>query len=258
MISLKRDKIILILSGGVRVKRLLYLLTGLVFTVCLTGCGVELSEEQNRIMAEYAADLLLQYDANYQSRLVEVEDESDIQSTTEATTEDVTEDSGTEEPGSSTEAGDGEGSSTEALTSEVTDIAEILGLEGVSITYAERSFVDYYPPEEQEAYVDLTADEGYKLMVLQFRIQNQSSQEVELDLLHKQLEYQLLVNGTQSAKPMLTILTEDLGTYQGTISPESEQTAVLVFQISEGLVDKVETIDLRIKNQEQNYVIHMQ
>lgn len=237
-------------------KHLRYVLVILSLAFLLTGCGTEISEEQNRIIAEYAADLLLEYDVNYQSRLTEPGDEPEEQGTTEASTENTIGDSGTEEPGTTTEA---EAGGTEEPENSVSDIAGILGLEGVSITYADCTFTDSYPAgEPEESYVDLEADAGCKLAVLRFRIQNQSEQDREVDLLHAQLDYQLLVNGSANAKPMLTILTEDLGTFQGTISPGQEQPAVLVFQVSESLVDEIDTLNLRITYQEQGYVMHVQ
>ena len=104
----------------------------------------------------------------------------------------------------------------------------------------------------------MNAEEGYKLAVLRFHIQNPSSQDREVDLLHAQVDYQLLVNGSKNVKPMLTILTEDLGTFQSTLSPDQEQSAVLVFQVSESLVNEIDTLNLRITYQEQSYVMHVQ
>lgn len=237
-------------------KHLKYVLAILSLAFLLTGCGTEISEEQNRIMAEYAADLLLKYDANYQSRLVESEDESEFQDTTEDSTDNTVEASSTEEPDATTEAESGR---TEDSEASISDIADILGLEGLSITYADCTFVDSYPAgEPEESFIDLNAENGCKLAVLRFRIQNLSAQDREVDLLHAQVEYQLLVNGSKTVKPMLTILTEDLGTFQSTISPEQEQSAVLVFQVSESLVNEIDTLNLRITYQEQGYVMHVQ
>ncbi|MCM1494333.1 MAG: hypothetical protein NC089_00870 [Bacteroides sp.] len=223
----------------------------LALAVLLTGCGTEISEEQNRIMAEYAADLLLEYDANYQSHLVEIGEEAELPETTENTTEEPAAASDTEEPAATTEA--------EESAASVSDIAAILGREDLSITYGDCTFVDSYPDgEPEESYVDLNAAEGSKLAVLRFQIQNLSAQEQEVDLLHAQLDYQLLVNGSKHVEPMLTILTEDLGTFQGTIAPEQEQSAVLIFQVSDSWLDEAESLELRITYQEQNYVIHVQ
>lgn len=62
----------------------------------LTGCGRELSTEENRVIAEYAADLLLKYDKNYQSKYMNTEDETEAVTTTEQDTEATTEETVTE------------------------------------------------------------------------------------------------------------------------------------------------------------------
>lgn len=235
-------------------KRVGCVLTVLTLSLLLTGCGAEVSEEQNRIMAEYAADLLLKYDANYQSRLLDSEEMPDSGTESEAPTEA----SDQEDSSSATEAESGTEDSRQPVEPEVTELAGILGLEEVSITFSDCTFTDSYPSEEQpDPYVDLVADEGYTLAVLHFNIRNLSTQEREIDLLHNQVSYQLLLNGSKTAKPMLTILTEDLGTFQGTVSGEGEQPAVLVFQISDTLVDEIDTLNLRITYQEQVYVMHV-
>lgn len=52
--------------------------------------------------------------------------------------------------------------------------------------------------------------------------------------------------GNLAAQPMLTILTEDLGTYDMTVHPDKEEKAVLVFQIADDVKEKLETIELKI------------
>ena len=59
----------------------------------LTGCGssVQVTDDENRMIAEYAANLLLKYDRNYQMSMVTDEDASEEVTTEEATdTEEVT------------------------------------------------------------------------------------------------------------------------------------------------------------------------
>ena len=83
-------------------KKLWCLLAILVLSVTLTGCGVELSDEENRVIAEYAADLLLKYDRDYTSSLVEEEVPATEQTTqapsTDSTTEGTTEEPSTQPP----------------------------------------------------------------------------------------------------------------------------------------------------------------
>lgn len=252
-------------------KRLLCLSALLILSVTLSGCGVNLSEEQNRIIAEYAADLLLKYDRNYESQFEDADWETttdtEAPDTTEATeatdTEAVSQERTTEEE---TETKDLDTPSTEASASTaavsdetITDLAELIGMEGVSICYDSYSIVDYYPSYDQEGtFIYLEAEDGYQLLVVRFDLKNLTGQNLEVDLLNAELEYKLLMNGTKAARPMLTILIDDLGTYRSTIAAGDEQSAVLIFQISDALTDDIETLELQASYQERSGTIHIQ
>ena len=60
-----------------------------------TGCGqvIDLTDEENHLIAEYAAELLLKYDRNYDTRYNpdELEDTTETMTETDATTEATTE-----------------------------------------------------------------------------------------------------------------------------------------------------------------------
>ena len=55
-------------------KKLVVMLCIMTMTLSLSGCGnaiPDMSEEESAMITEYAAGLLLKYDKNYSSRLVE-------------------------------------------------------------------------------------------------------------------------------------------------------------------------------------------
>ena len=247
-------------------KKKLCLTALLILTLALTGCGVTLSDEQNRIIAEYAADLLLKYDVNYQSQYADSSlntMESEIVTTTEATTTEArTEENATEEePGSADRDVSSEATTESTGTvsaSGLSDIADMIGMSGASIRYDSYSVTDYYPSYDQEgAFIYLEADEGYKLLVVRFDLENQSSQDMEVDLLNEEIAYKLLMNGNKAAKPMLTILMDDLGTYRSTLSAGGTDSAVLIFQISNNLANDIKTLDLQVSHQGNTGTIHI-
>lgn len=235
----------------------------------LTGCGAELTDEQNRMIAEYAADLLLKYDKNYQERYHA--EESKPEDITEEVLEDASEESGTEEvTEEGTEASEdaAENTAQDGLAEEdavmedngsETDIAAIVGIPEVSITYQDCMFLDRYPSLDSDgSFVYLEADEGYKLAVIRFDITNPSAQAVTVDLLNTDISYQLIMNDSNAAKPMLTILMDDLGTFQSTVPANSEQSAVLIFQMSDSSVEQIERLDIKAVYQGEEHVIHIQ
>ena len=280
----------------------------------LTGCGTDLTDEQNRIIAEYAADLLLEYDEEYQAKYgntelepdtdhtIDTEDINETEDTsvfTEDITEEITTEEITEEPGSTedlpteeltteendsvrdseedTEASTEDSASAESASDQVAevtteentdppvsndnvaDIAEIVGISGLSITYSKLMFLDRYPSIDQDgAFIYLDADPGYKLAVMKFNIVNNTSDSIMLDLLNTDIDYRLVMNQSKAAKPMLTILMDDLGTFSNSIPGGSDQSAVLVYQISESSIEQIQNLDLKVTYNNKEYVIHIQ
>lgn len=246
-------------------KKLWCLLAILILSVTLTGCGVELSDEENRVIAEYAADLLLKYDRDYTSSLVEEEVPATEQTTqapsTDSTTEVTTEEPSTQPPqeSSSTESPASEDTTGSSDAAGEIDIGKIVGLEGISITYNQCMFLDRYPSVDQDgAFIYLEADPGYQLVVIKFDIANITAQDIAVDLLNTDINYKLVYNQTKAASPMLTILMDDLGTYESVVPAGNEQSAVLVFQISKDLISQIQSLDIRVTYKNEESVIHIQ
>lgn len=236
-------------------KKLWCLPAVLMISFLLSGCGAVISEEDNRIIAEYAADLLLKYDKDYQEPLIEPEPELETEADTSKATE-----TASDETASTTTEGD---AATEASTAEnireITDIAEVIGLDGISISLDQCLFLDQYPSgDQEEPYVALDAEPGHKLVVLEFSISNQTEQDAEVDLLHQTVNYKLVMNDSREAKPMLTILTDDLGTLQNVVAAGESQKAVLVFQMSEGMVGQITSLKLRVTYENEDYMLRVQ
>lgn len=227
----------------------------LTISILLSGCGAVISDEDNRVIAEYAADLLLKYDRDYQPTLVEPEAEPETDSSTESVSEET--DSSSTEQKDSTE-GTSEASS-ETTVLEVTDLAQVFGLEGVSISFSQCTFPDRYPDlEADHEVVSVDAETGYKLAVVEFDVKNQTEQDMDIDLLHRTVGYKLVVDDSNHARPMLTILTNDLGTLQSVIPAGETQKAVLIFQISEDMIDQITSLQVQITYEDEEYMIHIQ
>lgn len=244
-------------------KKLWCLLTVSMMAFALTGCGTDLTNRETRVIAEYAADLLLKYDKNYQERLEEESSEDVLTETTEmvVVTTETASDTEAEPDADTTEGTEEAVSETEAPApiESISDIAEVVGLEGISVQYNRCMFLDRYPSLDQDGmFIYLEADPGYKLVVLKFDIVNHTQESQTVNLLDAGLDYQLVLNETKAAKPMLTILMDDLGTYQAVIPANEEQAAVLVFQMSESLTNDIQSLNLKVTYQNQENMIQIQ
>lgn len=250
-------------------KKGLSLLVFVFSILSLTGCEnvYELTEEESKLIAEYSAELLLKYDLNYDDRISEgkqaeekmvnegLEDRSEA-ATTEAVTEE-NDDMLTTETTENDEVVGGQ-ADTESSVGTEGDIAKIVGLEGISIQYKDYLVTDQYPAADDEGeFIYLEPTEGYQLLVLQFNVQNTSEAAVDVSLMNAGLDYRLVCNGVKAAKPMLTILMEDLGTLETTVNAGEEQKAVLVFQISKDMKDQLESVELYINYNAMDNVIEI-
>lgn len=227
----------------------------------LSGCEKvkDLTDEETRLIAEYAATSLLKYDLNYADRIAEGEREAHEKAETEdavtkeettdpeeATTKEVI----TEEDSKRPPVEDMiDGKTTENIVEkeEVQDLAPVLNEEGLSIKYSDYLISKQYPSKDKNGeLIYLNASDGYELLVLQFQVKNITDEKVETSFLDKDVDYKILCNGNKAANPMLTILLDDLTTIDVSLNPSDETEAVLVFQVSESMKDNIQTMELNV------------
>ena len=73
-----------------------------------------------------------------------------------------------------------------------------------------------------------------------------------VDLYSKDLEYSIIINDSKSAKQMLTILIDDLYTYQGTVQGNMFEEVVLLFQVSDSVAEEIESGSLKLRVTDSN------
>lgn len=220
-------------------------------SMMLMGCDrvVDLTENESKLISEYAASMLLKYDLNYTDRIKEGE-EAEQERESEVTTQEVISTETTSEEvlaEGEMESVSSDDETTAAIVGNEKDIAKIVGMNGVSITYKDYEITKQYPAQNEDGkFIYLEASEGYQLMVLHFDVLNTSKSKKNISMMNKDIDYRIVCNGNKAADPMLTILMEDLATFETNLNPEENQDAVLVFQIADNMKDALETIDLKI------------
>ena len=231
-----------------------------------TGCGqvIDLTDEENHLIAEYAAELLLKYDRNYDTRYNpdELEDTTETMTETDATTEATTEVVTTTEAATTKQDAPADGQTTQAqpVTDEAVkedigatvdsdfDIAAFGGESRISVRYAYYMVVDSYPSYDQDGmYIEVQAPEGYKLLVLKFEVENKTNEDQAVDLYNKDVNYNIVVDNSRTTKQMLTILADDLYTYDKTIQASSREEAVLLYTVSDSVANKWTDLKLQVK-----------
>ena len=221
-----------------------------------TGCGqvIDLTDEENHLIAEYAAELLLKYDRNYDTRYNpdELEDTTETMTDTDATTEATTEMVTTTEAATTEQDVPADGQTTQAQPVTAVDsdfdIAAFVGESRISVRYAYYMVVDSYPSYDQDGmYIEVQAPEGYKLLVLKFEVENKTNEDQAVDLYNKDVNYNIVVDNSRTTKQMLTILADDLYTYDKTIQASSREETVLLYTVSDSVANKWTDLKLQVK-----------
>ncbi len=277
-------------------RRIKLLCSIVILSLFAVGCTktIELTDEESKLVAEYAAELLLKYDRNNDSKYYNDEySDRDPYATTEFPTTEapVTEEPTTEAPvveeptteASTQTAVDGEGTessggdleqegvvnsnvnSTEDVSGIVADadknydLATFIEENNVSIKYDYYMVLDEYPSYDRDGvFITIEAPQGYKLLVLKFKIENKTNEDQYIDLYSKDIEYKIIVDDSKSAKSMLTILMDDLYTYEGTIAGSMYNEAVLLFQISDDIALNIKDLKLKTIYNGNDVIISLQ
>ena len=213
--------------------------------ITLTGCGgITLTARENDIISEYAAGVLLKYDKNYGNRLVRiVEIESVVaeENETSLTAENVsginvtvTEDVVSVE--------DETTANIEMSLNDALKIGQLIGnYEGYFIT-------DSYPKDE--VGFSMKAVDGFKLLILEFSLENPTGETITEDIILKKLSFNIMVNKEIKANSQLTMLLDDLSSFKDEVDPHSIKDLVLIFQVPDRYEndDSISSMTLNIKD----------
>lgn len=222
-------------------KRLNVLLCSIGFACVLSGCGQtvpELTEEENEIITEYAVSLLLKYDKNYNSHLVDLSayEESIAESENEEPAEDMIPDEelpeeNVEEP--ATEIID----ATEEIEAQASSIEEFYGIEGFSFQYTGYDLVSEYPAiteNSADAFFAMEATPGMQLLIMKFQVTNQNGMDSMLDTFQYGMKVRITVNEEDPKSALSTMLLNDLQSFRGTLEAYGQTELVTVIEVPEG------------------------
>ena len=239
-------------------KRFCFLFIICIFIFTMIGCGneiPEMSEEESAMVSNYAATLLLKYDANYQTKLLnqeqlekeeqmqkQIQDEADRLAALEAEKEAKKQEE--------QQAKESEGqSSVETVT--YVDPAEFLGLDGISISYNGVEYLDQYPKDGEDLYFATTATEGCKLAVVHLGLSNQTAEVRTVDVFSPNARFKVSFNDGESHSIMSTLCSEDFSVFNGELQPGECIDTVLLMELKEEDCVDVNALNLYIKCNDQ-------
>lgn len=217
--------------------------TGLCIMICflLTGCGSmlpPLTEEQEASVVDYAVKLALQYDRNYVSRLVELDENME----SEPSRPEEDEPSGGMAPEADTPVTDISQEGQSRYT-----IEQFFQIDGIEIQYQGVQICSSYPEIQEDAFA-LDAAEGMKLLVLSFAITNITEADTQINFLDISPGFKISLNGNKNIKVMSTMgVEDDMMTYIGSIPAGGTVNLVMIAEVEEAEAADIQSLVLSMR-----------
>ena len=221
-------------------------------SILISGCSSripELTEEESALVSEYAAHLLLKYDVNHHSKLIDTSEIPEEELLLmEKETENVVEEQIPEETPTDTTEVITEDTPIIETVQETPKITEVLGLADMSIDYVNYTVEDGYPSSNSEDFfLAFDATEGNQLLVFHFQINNLLDQAQSVNLLEKNINTKIIINQDKVHRTLMTLLIDDFNSYIGDLEPLGSKEIVLIVEVPVDEVEQITSADLQIK-----------
>lgn len=220
----------------------------------MNGCSktLEISEEQNAVMAEYIADMILKYNKGYNESLIlrqetDKTEETETPLTTPTASANINSSEQTENPKIDSENGS-------ATTNYSENLSDIFNDKNLKLKY--NSYAVYnnsYPENMDDKSTCVEALSGKKLLVVQFNIENSNKTSKSFDMTERKIDYRLVINGSNIFGPLITLLDNDLKFYNNVIQGNSTNASVLVYRIPQNL--NIDSLQMYVKENDKTVYI---
>lgn len=210
-----------------------------------------LTESEQRMYAEYAAGVLMKYNAGSNMRILEgktlIDQEAKEQEAKEQADKraQLAAEYEANKNNKKEEQNSGDNSSKGTGLSYITDMAQATGTDAFSIVYDGYEITDSYPNSGDDILMAMDATAGKLLFVTKYKVTNISGQPENLDMFSKQGKFRLSLNGKRY-KSQYTLLLNDLSMYKGEVGAGETVEGVLIFEIPEAEASDVNDLVLSI------------
>jgi len=237
----------------------------LALSVGLSGCIIptipDLTEEQEQVITEYAAGLLLKYDSNgsrgllSEEELAEAEKEEALRKEKEERNKQLADEyikkteearKKKEEEKANKKSEKDSDKQQEVVAPQELEISadgmgDFLAMGGLDVSLKGYESVDSYSGDDSSNLFAVDASEGNKLIIAHVSVTNNTSEDKFVDMFEKDYMYKLEEDGSEIAYSSRTLLLNDLSMYKDTVTVGSSVDTVLVFEVSDSVdTDKVD------------------
>jgi len=255
------------------------LVTGLLLATLSVGCGFipqlpEMTQEQEAMITEYAAGLLLKYDNSYDGGIMSEEQLIEAEAKEKADYEkaekqrllaeeyvakskkaaEEKEKDNSEKKDKSEEASKEESQTPSNTVASINSdsVADFIGVNNVIIAYSGYDTLKSYPEDGNSAF-SVDASNGNKLVVAKFSVKNSSDGNTEVDLFNQSHTYSLKCSNGVSYERSITLLLDDLSIYKNTLKGNETEETVLVFEVPESAELSGAKIEISTENGQANF-----
>lgn len=228
-------------------KKLSMISAFLMFSTLISGCSLksQYSEDDYDIVATYIAHAVIKNDKNMAYKLIDApkEEQEDNDIKEEIPKEEDKQEKDTDEEKEPPKKEDNVQKEDEKVSAK---LSQVLGCsDDISIQYKANSIVDEYSSES----FTIEPSDGKKLLIIKFNIANNSSDNIDVNLIPTGIKYLVNVNG-EDAKPLMTAIPNDIFFYSNQIKAGKKKEAVLVFEVTNKSID---TLELSISSERGEY-----
>ncbi len=243
----------------------------------LTGCVdnmPDMTEEQSELVAEYAAGLLLKYSPNYEYGLADedtlLEEETIVEETETTVEESAAEESSVVESSKDTK----EEESTPVTEIEIhvgadktepdvlyipinstekvelkenpyeVELAEVINAADMGVRYTYYELCNEYPSGSADSGFTVQPQEGKKLLVIHFSLENKAENTLSCDLFDSGIRIKANLNEKGFVKTMSTLLVNDITTYIEEIKAGASTDVVTVMEVDIASEEEITSLNL--------------
>ncbi|MFI3201502.1 MAG: hypothetical protein R3Y54_08250 [Eubacteriales bacterium] len=218
----------------------------------LVGCSSpmpDLSKEDNDKVASYLASVVLDYHSASKSRLLTVSLD-DLIEEEEVLEEDELEEGELEE----SELEEDELEEEEVVIPVITNLADILPMNGVTLMLHEYQIMSQY---ETRDGLGVSAKEGNQLVAVVYQMVNSTQEAREVDFFTQNMIATLAVNGNVGIRNMVTIFQGDMVMLQETLEPGEQMSGYFMFEVPSIWLTNITSLQMNVRAGGQQATITM-
>lgn len=218
----------------------------LICVFMLTGCtkAIELTEDQDALVAEAAAGVLVRNSFKYKSKYSDYNYKNEANETTAETEPDTTAETETDPSG------------LDEKTAMLATVSKALGIEPAEVSFKECKIVDEYP-DDPDALFTTRPEAGFKFVVAVFNIHNPDTQTIKINTADNKFFFRLTAN-KMTVNNFATLLTNDITRLADVeIKPGGDYEAVAVFMVSEDVAASYDKLRVSYVYEHKSYGFDM-